>query len=305
MPEKEEKEETFDEVFNKVAGETDGDVNKDEDTKTVDTDDVTKPKEDSERGKGVEEKVKLTYEELEHKHKTLQGMFEKTSQELEKLKESKEVEEKPKKEEEKPKAEPKPEEEDTELTEYLKEYSYISRNEAKLRKKELEVLKKDIVKEISKTYDIPIKAAEKLVQDKINEDAENHLVSIMEAHEDYGTEKEKVVGTKVFTKKDVQEWIDTLSPIRKREYNAIIEEGNTEEVIDLLTEYKKAKDIPVKTNEGVDEDKDKKDKELRLEEMETVKGKKGSVSTSLKKVEDYENAFDEAVKKADEAKKKK
>ena len=303
-----EKEEDFEKSFDEASVEVDGKdkVEKEVDTKVTETADtkVAKPEEGvDDKGKKEKEEVKPTYEELTQKHKTLEGMFKKMSEDLEELKKPKEVE--PKKEEEKPKVEPKPEEEvpDKELEDYQKEYDYIARNQAKLTVKELNKVLKSFAegfkKELVEKYDITIKNAEKLILEKQDEDAIFHLTSIQEAHEDYGKE---------FKRKDVVDWIGTLSPIKKREYNAVLEDGSTEEVIDLISAYKEVKGIVIKKEEieedpekiKAEEEKIKKEelKNKKLTELETVKNKKSVVGLSSgKKAEDFESAFDEALEK--------
>lgn len=305
-----EKEEDFEKSFNEASVETDGKKVETEEKKEVDTKDtktvdtkVADPKE-GEDGKGKKEEIKPTYEELDQKYKSLQGMFEKVSTDLEELKKPKEVEIK----EEKPKVEPKPEEEvpDVELDKYVQEYDYIAKNQEKLTAKQLKKVLSDFAenfkKELTEKYDITIKNAEKLILEKQDEDAEFHLVSIHEAHEDYGTEKEKEAGKQVFTRKDVVEWVETLSPMKKRECKAVLEDGSTEEVIDLLSAYKEAKGIVTKKEDVVedpDKEKAEKEKEIKhkkLTELETVKNKKSVVGTSsTKKAEDFDGAFDEAI----------
>jgi hypothetical protein len=310
LMDKEAKEEDFEKSFDEATVETDGKKVETEekeevdtkDTKTVDTK-VAKPEEGVDE-KDKKEEVKPTYEELEQKHKSLQGMFKKTSEDFEELKKAK-VE----KVEEKPEVKPKPKEEveevvDEELETYLKEYNYIAKNQEKLTTKALKKVLSDFAegfkKELTEKYDITIKGAEKLISEKQKEDFEIHIGTIMEAHGDYGTKEEKENGKKTFCKADVESWIDTLSPIRKREYGAILEDGNTEEVVDLLTVYKEVNGITKKEEKEEVDDKEKEEKEnlknKKLEELETVKSKKSPVSGSLKKVEDFDGAYDEAVK---------
>ena len=302
----EEKEETFEESFD-VASKEDGKQEyKKEETKDTETSEtkVTEKKEGKD-DKGEKEEKKPTYEELEHKYGSLQGMFKVKSEEVEELKKQKEE----KKEEEKPKVEPKPDEKeevpDMELESYQKEYDYIARNQGKLTEKALNKIlsnfSESFKKELIEKYDITIKGAEKLISEKLQEDIEIHIATIMEAHPDYILEEEKKVGKEGFTKKEVEIWVNTLSPIRKREYKAILEDGSTEEAIELLSIFKEVNGIVTKKDEADEELKDEKvkEKELKekkLQELETVKHKKGTVGLGSKgKSEDFEGAFDEAI----------
>jgi len=301
----EEKEETFEESFDVASKEDGKPEDKKEETEVTETTDtkVTEKKEGEDNKGKKEEKP----EEVEHKYETLQGMFKKLSEDFESYKKEHEPK-KEEKEDEKPKVEPKPEEEevpDTELEGYLKEYDYIARNQEKLTTKALKKVLSDFSenfkKELIEKYDITIKGAEKLISEKLQEDIEIHIGTIMEAHPDYILEEEKKTGKEGFTRKEVETWVNTLSPIRKREYKAILEDGSTEEAIELLSIFKEANGIVTKKDEN-DEDlkdekvKEKELKEKKLQELETVKHKKGTVGLGSKgKSEDFEGAFDEAI----------
>ena len=191
------------------------------------------------------------------------------------------------------------------LRDYQKEYDYIARNQGKLTEKALKKVLSNFAesfkKELIEKYDITIKGAEKLISEKLQEDIETHVATIMEAHPDYILEEEKKAGKEGFTKKEVEGWVNTLSPIRKREYKAILDDGSTEEAIELLSIFKEVNGIVTKKEE-VDEDlkdekvKEKELKEKKLQELETVKHKKGTVGLGSKgKAEDFEGAFDEAI----------
>jgi hypothetical protein len=306
MPDKD-----FGELFEEAANE---DGKKAEDTKTSDskdvkddkveekvddkvededgkkTDEVAKAKDDESSKKKTGDSVdKPTYEEIEQKYKSLQGMIEHEQKEKsEIIKKAKELEDKLSAVERISEIKPKSDEEDkdADLEEYLKDYAFISANEAKLRKKELEKLKKDIVKEVADTYEIPIKTVEKLVQEDAEVKAAVHLGAIREAHEDYGVTVKKM---------DVVQWVETLSPAKRKAGMTIITEGDTDEVIDLITDYKKAHDISTEKEDHKPEDK-KKPKDDRLESLETVKGKKSPVTGGGKgKAESFEDAFAEAA----------
>jgi hypothetical protein len=311
MPDKD-----FGELFEEAANE---DGKKTEDTKTSDskdvkddkveekvddkiededgkkTDEVAKTKDDESSKKKTGDSVdkKPTYEEIEQKYKSLQGMIEHEQKEKSEIaKKAKELEDKLSAVERISEIKPKSDEEDkdADLEEYLKDYAFISANEAKLRKKELEKLKKDIVKEVADAYEIPIKTVEKLVQEDAEVKAAVHLGAIREAHEDYGVTVKKM---------DIVQWVETLSPSKRKAGMTIITEGDTDEVIDLITDYKKAHDMIPKEDDpnGVSKSEDKKKlKDDRLESLESIKGKKSPVTGGGKgKAESFEDAFAEAA----------
>lgn len=258
---------------------------KDVDTKTKDVEATPKAKEGDDT-----DDVKL-----EQQYRTLQGMFEAQEREKSALAaKAKELEDKIIALDLTLKGTPKPEvePEDADLEEYLKDYSYISANEAKLRKKELKTLKDEIIEEISKLTEVPFKTVERMMEDNINEKADIHTALIVEAHNDYGKE---------YGEKEITEWIDSLkSPSIRKAYKLIAAEGDSSEVIDLISKYKEAKGIvtdePEVGDDANDEAKKEKQKEKKLDSLEVVQGKKSPVVGDPKKrAETYEDAFKEAA----------
>lgn len=307
MAVKEVKEETFEEVFDKAASEADGTVVTEttEDKKATETHEKqVEVGEKVETGEKPEDKTPKVVQEEDYKQKysSLQGMFEKLSKDFEDYK--KEKVEKEEKVPEKPKeTAPEPDVVDEELESYLKEYDYIAKNQDKLTAKRLmKVLtefREGFKKEINDKYDIPSKKVDALLESKLQEDYDEHLGAIMEAHNDYG---------KVYQKKDIEVWIETLPRTQKKVLKAILEDGDTDEVIELIGDFKKIKGIvtePEKEEDKTDtKEKEikKQEKEDKLKSMETVEGKKGAIGGNIHKAEDYDEAFDEAASK-DEKKK--
>jgi hypothetical protein len=235
--------------------------------------------------------------DFEQKYKTLQGMFESEAkrrmaleEEINKLKEPK------------PdlKIEPKPEpldEEDPELIKYLEEYDIVAKNEAKLRKKEQNVLIESIITKIREEFGATQEQVQRFLKEKETNEEMEHAVSILDAHEDYGVD---------FDRPEIEAWVDSLSGIKHREYKAILEDGNTGEVIDLITKYKEANNIPLKKKEELmpenapakteEEIRADEEKQRKLESMEAVNPKKRPIGGSgTKKAEDFEGAFNEAM----------
>jgi hypothetical protein len=288
----EEKVETFEDVFAEAAEEPEGnkaEAGKSDEPKKEEPKEV-EPKKEGEVEPKKEDEPKV--EDYEQKYKSLQGMFNSEAEKRQALEEEVKKLKEPKPEEKKP--EPKPEEDkpDPELDEYLKEYDTIAKNESKLRKKELAALKTEIKKEMAEELGVPFRKIEELLNTRDEEAELTHVASILDAHEDYGI---------AFDRPQVEEWISKLSPLKKREYGAILGEGSTEEVVELLTEYKKANNISLKKEEESDTTNQEEDeeKEKKLKSMEAVKHKKTPVGDTANKKEDYEGAFDEAAKKKD------
>jgi metallophosphoesterase superfamily enzyme len=127
-----------------------------------------------------------------------------------------------------------------------------------------------------------------MIEGRLADADEEHKAAISDAHSDYG---------KDFGKKDIIDWVETLSPSRKKAYKEIIENGDTEEVIDLIGNFKEAKGIKTEKPKENEDEEVEDTKSKKLNEMEVVKGKRTPVGTGLKKADDFESAFDEATSK--------
>jgi len=304
-------EETFDAAFAEAAGEevkgkeevaevtepkaegepksegNEGEPKKEEDVKSKESEVTPEPS----------QKTPPKVEDFEQKYKTLQGMFESEAkrrmaleEEIKKLKEPKpDLETKPK---------PEPlDEEDPELIKYLEEYDIVAKNEAKLRRKEQNALIESIITKIREEFGATQEQVLSFLREKETNEEIEHAVSILDVHEDYGVD---------FDRPEIEAWVDSLSGIKHREYKAILEEGSTEEVIDLITKYKEANNIPLKKKEETmpettpvkteEEVRANEEKQRKLESMEAVNPKKRPVGGSgTKKAEDFEGAFNEAM----------
>jgi hypothetical protein len=299
------KEETFDDFFEKAASEGDGDST---DTKTSEEENVAKTHEDQDEVTKTVNKEDETIEtepkkeetvDIEHKYKTLQGMFEKMSHDFETYKKEQETKETKTENVDKETKDvtPKQEEVDEELEDYLKQYDFIAKNQSKLTEKVLKTVlssfKNEIVKEINEKYDIPVKEVKALVETKLQDEYNEHIGAIHGAHKDYG---------KDYQKKDITEWIETLNGTKKKLYKELIESGDTDEVIELIDEFKKVKGIGIVDEDKEDTDdikKQNKEKEQKLKSMETVESKKRAIGGDIKKADNYDDAFDEASRVSD------
>jgi hypothetical protein len=117
--------------------------------------------------------------------------------------------------------------EKTFLESYAKEWPDVARGEALARRREYQQLIHHVFSEVARTYG-PLIERGALAADQVAEDATLNVVRGV--HTDYNA--------KMYD--DVIVWVDGLSGTRKKIAQAIIEEGEPEEVIDLVTEYKSA-----------------------------------------------------------------
>jgi hypothetical protein len=128
-----------------------------------------------------------------------------------------------------PAAQPAPDlytpEETAAIADYEKEWSEVSRGEALKRRGEYAQIVNHIFSEITRTFG-PLIERGAAAADTVAETAA--LTIIQRAHTDYDDAMYEAV----------VDWADKLPGTRKRIAQAIIEEGDPSEVVDLLTEFK-------------------------------------------------------------------
>jgi hypothetical protein len=290
-------EETFDEAFKEATGEEseaddEGKDKKDEDLAKLEEEEEAKGKEDEgdkkevsepdvEQLKKEAEENKRLFEEEKQRRKSLEGMYnsdqetkKKLSEELESLRKTKDADKKTQ------------DEVDPELDEYMKEYDYIAKSEAKLRDREWQKRKDELLTNISELLKVPLSKVEQAVGRFEADETVKHKEAVQEAHPDFGT---------AFKRDDIIKWVDTLPSGVKKAYTEIADGGSTEDVIFLMSEYKRVQGIETITDDGGDDEKDLHKKE-RLKKMEAVITKKKAVSGSYGKAEDFDGAWNEATK---------
>jgi len=316
-----EDEKTFDEAFAEKPEKSGSEKASEEKETPSEKVPEEKPKEDK---KPAEEKPKKEPdkkddskpEDFEQKWKTLQGEFSKVKKENETLKpqleemqskiaEIDKLQDGTKKGE--AKAEQKKEdlaelllklyddltpEEKAELSNYDEEFDVVSKSEAKKRA--------IFAKKIASYIDGAIEGSNKalltqlapflMASEKTTE--EMHFKAIKTAHEDF--EKYRDDGS-------LKTWIETQPAYLKKEFLRVYNEGESDEVIDLFSRFKKDNNIGTTDKDGenknIEQEEKKNEKKKKLDSMEVVDtGKRAIGSTGVGKATDYDSAFDEAIK---------
>jgi hypothetical protein len=121
---------------------------------------------------------------------------------------------------------------------------------------------------------------------------EMHFKAIKTAHEDF--EKYRDDGS-------LKTWIETQPAYLKKEFLRVYNEGESDEVIDLFSRFKKDNNIGTTDKDGenknIEQEEKKNEKKKKLDSMEVVDtGKRAIGSTGVGKATDYDSAFDEAIK---------
>jgi TolA-binding protein len=177
------------------------------------------------------------------------------------------------------------------LATYDEEFDTVSKSEAKKR----EIFAKKIVAFINEAIENNGKVfltqlAPFLLSSESAAD-EKHFTTLKSAHPNYEEYRDNG---------QLKAWIDKQPPYLKKALQAVYDEGETQDVIDLYSRFKKDNNIGTgtkKDDKKVDE-VDPKKKE-NLESMEIVdSGTRPIGGTGVGKAEDYDGAFEEAIKKA-------
>ena len=153
---------------------------------------------------------------------------------------------------------------------------------------------------IYKVMESKIKRLEKLLEDRVSgveTKIKGEMAPVMERVE--ATAQEKFLSTIVAAHPDsrallpeVEKWIDTQPKFLQSAYNAALDEGTAQDVIDLYTTFKTA--TGKTTVEKAPEEKPKDEgKSKRLRQMEGVKSERTS-ATALDE-DDFEGAFNRAA----------
>jgi len=188
------------------------------------------------------------------------------------------------------------------LDEYDKEFDTVSKMEGIKREKALEKLEKKIKAELKTEFDEEVKKIREEFSTKVDpitksiqeSDKVLHFSSIETAHPGY--EKYRDDGS-------ILKWIAAKPRYMQPALKSTYENGTAEDVIELLTDFKKennlieanANDQHLDNSNLIDLEKRKEEKKKNLT---AVPLKNGSINLKQPSKDDYDGAFDEAVKKS-------
>ncbi len=128
------------------------------------------------------------------------------------------------------------------------------------------------------------------------ERAEAHEKAVLEAHPDV---------YEVSSSPDLEAWIGELPPYRQNIAKAVMEDGDTQDVIELLNDYKTARGIKTQQRSGKpdtkDNDGDSKAEAIRqrrkqqADDAQVVKSGRAHVPRGQPSEDDFDGAWDEAI----------
>ena len=172
-------------------------------------------------------------------------------------------------------------EEDEVLSEFIEEFPSLEQPIKVLIKREgAKVARKIVEAELGKvTPDI-----RKVIETTEEEATEKHFDKIKKAHKDY---------LKIYESGALQTWIDNQPKFIQAGLNLIVEEGEADEIIEMLDAYKKAAKIV--SSEHVNR---KADSKKKLKSLEAVENQSGGPPKQKKKAnkDDFDAGWDEAMK---------
>lgn len=217
----------------------------------------------------------------------------------------------------KPKEEKKEDKEDKEdvlspedkeaFAKYEEDFDLVSKMEGKKREVELKKLEKrfkafvqDTVKSAKEEFNAQIAPAAELVKtSKVKEEKQeekDHFDMIRNGYIlDDGTEVSGHPDYEKYVKDgSIKKWIDTKPKYIQKGLLEICDHGTAEDVVELLSDFKKENNINPQSppEKVVNIDKEKKKQALRV-----VDTGKSAVQTKMHVATDYEGAFDEALQK--------
>jgi hypothetical protein len=185
------------------------------------------------------------------------------------------------------------------LQEYEKEFDVVSKMEGLKRKQELDKLKKELVDILEgKTKELSSQFNSKLTPIATNQqEAEKirHFGYLSSQHPDY--EKYRDDGS-------ILNWIEAkpkyIQDALKKTYN----EGSAEDVVDLISDFKKENNLLENANNDsanqenlIDLERKKAEKADKKQALTAVSTKRNAVNIAHAPADDYDSAFDEAVKR--------
>lgn len=188
------------------------------------------------------------------------------------------------------------EDEKAELSEYEKDFDSVSKMEGLKRERALKRLEDRILETLeAKTAEIQEKIASRVqpIEESYKKsDEAAHFGTIRGSHPDFETHRDSGA---------ILKWIETKPRYLRESMKATYEKGTAEDVVDLISDFKKEnglletnKDDQSHTDNLIDMDKRKAEKKQNLTAVIT---KRGSVDAGQGRTDDFDSAYNEALKK--------
>ena len=183
-----------------------------------------------------------------------------------------------------------------ELKKYESEYDVVSKMEGLKRHAEMSNLRKEITnsltKEFQSAFDYLVKTLAPAISTTEEISDERHFNMILKEHADF--EKYRDDGS-------LESWIDGKPKYLKDAYTNVYNEGTAQDIIDLITTFKKENNIgspaSISGTAGTAGTAAIDKKKKKPDALMGFKGRQTPASLSQKDNSDYDGAFDEAANK--------
>jgi hypothetical protein len=187
-------------------------------------------------------------------------------------------------------------EQKAELSEYEKDFDSVSKMEGLKRERALKKLEDRILERLEERTTALQEKIDSRVQ-PIEEtfkktDEATHFKTIRESHSDFETHRDSGA---------ILKWIETKPRYLRESMKATYEQGTAEDVVDLISDFKTENNL-LESNQNnqsrsdnlIDMDKKKAEKKQNLTAVIT---KRGSVDAGQGRADDFDSAYNEALKK--------
>ena len=183
--------------------------------------------------------------------------------------------------------------EDPELKKELLEFAEEADSNAKYVNTATTIIGKRLVNYVNESFKILIERMIPYFEATAKQIEKGHISAIRGAHEDFDNLKDN---------KDVTVWIKEQPSYLQKSLMDVYTKGEAEDVIDLLSRYKKDRGLGIKTDEAIVQGKERKDEiknkvQETIDNLSAVKTKDRPIHIKQKSnnTEDFDAAFEEAA----------
>jgi hypothetical protein len=179
------------------------------------------------------------------------------------------------------------EDEKAAIKEYDAEFDIVSKMEGKKReiemarlRAEVDAFKAEMLSKLAPTENFVVD----IQRDREIKSKEDHFGSIGQAHPDFETYRDDG---------SIMKWIESKPKYVQKGMLEAYQKGTAEDVIDLLSDFKQENNLQSAPSNTINFNEKREQKRQALSAVTT---KRGAVNPSMAVAEDYDNAFEEALK---------
>lgn len=188
-------------------------------------------------------------------------------------------------------------EEKEEMARYEQDFDVVSAMEAKKRKIDLSKLRKEFQETLKTSLNGIVSQLTPVLESVHKSDQERHFASIRGAHEDFEVYRDSG---------EIVSWIESKPAYIQRALKETYDNGTTQDIIDLISDFKQENNLTINSNINSNSSPPNTPntsnvlnikKAEKKQNLTAVTTRKGAVNPSYAIAEDYEGAWDEAIRK--------